>query len=94
MQRSKPTPPMDPLLDGFLDQLWIERNLAENTLEAYRRDLKQLSEWLAAHQLALLTVSAVELQSFLAEKAGGRLPSNQFGPPTERYAPALSIPLP
>ncbi len=71
MSTSTPTPSMDPLLEGFLDQLWIERNLAENTLEAYRRDLKQLVEWLDAHQLALLTVSALDLQGFLAEKLEG-----------------------
>lgn len=59
------------LVEAFLDQLWIERNLAENTLEAYRRDLKQLVEWLAVHHYSLLSVSAAELQGFFAEKLEG-----------------------
>ncbi len=27
------------LIEQFLDALWLEKNLAENTLSAYRRDL-------------------------------------------------------
>ena len=33
-------------IEQFLDALWLERNLAENTLSAYRRDLTMLVEWL------------------------------------------------
>jgi site-specific recombinase XerD len=33
--------------------LWLERNLAENTLSAYRRDLTMLVEWLASSGLSL-----------------------------------------
>jgi site-specific recombinase XerD len=29
-------------IEQFLDALWLERNLAENTLSAYRRDLQGL----------------------------------------------------
>ena len=35
------------LIDRFVDTLWIEDGLAPNTLAAYRRDLEQLSDWLA-----------------------------------------------
>lgn len=35
------------LIEQFLDALWLEKNLAENTLSAYRRDLTMLVEWLA-----------------------------------------------
>ena len=35
------------LIEQFLDALWLEKNLAENTLSAYRRDLTLLVEWLA-----------------------------------------------
>ena len=30
------------LVEQFLDALWLEKNLAENTLSAYRRDLTML----------------------------------------------------
>ena len=35
------------LIEQFLDALWLERNLAENTLASYRLDLRSLAEWLA-----------------------------------------------
>ncbi len=34
------------LIDGFLDALWMERGLAEQTLRAYRSDLTQLAVYL------------------------------------------------
>lgn len=33
-------------IDEFCDSLWLEDGLAKNTLEAYRRDLQLLAEWL------------------------------------------------
>ena len=38
-------------IEQFLDALWLEKNLAENTLSAYRRDLTMLVEWLAHRQV-------------------------------------------
>ena len=35
-----------PLIERFLDALWIEDGLAPNTLAAYRRDLALLAAWL------------------------------------------------
>ena len=35
-----------PVIDRFLDALWIEDGLAANTLAAYRRDLELLAAWL------------------------------------------------
>lgn len=59
------------LTDQFLDALWIERNLAQNTLSSYRQDLQTLTGWLAHHQLTLLSLSALDLQQFLAERVEG-----------------------
>jgi integrase/recombinase XerD len=36
----------DPLLDEFCDALWLEDGLSRNTLESYRRDLRQFGVWL------------------------------------------------
>ena len=36
----------DGLLDEFCDTLWLEDGLARNTLESYRRDLRQFGTWL------------------------------------------------
>lgn len=59
------------LTEQFLDALWIERNLAENTVASYRLDLMSLVNWLAHHQLDLLRVDSVGLQHFLAERVEG-----------------------
>ncbi|PWC17758.1 site-specific tyrosine recombinase XerD [Brenneria corticis] len=58
-------------IEQFLDALWLERNLAENTLASYRLDLRSLAEWLAHHDSDLLKAQAVDLQSFLAERLEG-----------------------
>ena len=39
--------PSQPVIDRFLDALWIEDGLAANTLTAYRRDLELFAAWLA-----------------------------------------------
>ena len=39
-----------PVIDRFLDALWIEDGLAANTLAAYRRDLELFSVWLRFEQ--------------------------------------------
>ncbi|MCA6722854.1 site-specific integrase, partial [Vibrio alginolyticus] len=42
-------------IEQFLDALWLEKNLAENTLNAYRRDLSMMVEWLHHRGLTLAT---------------------------------------
>lgn len=59
------------VIEQFLDALWLERNLAENTLASYRLDLKALVEWLTAHDLNLENAQAIDLQSFLGERIDG-----------------------
>ena len=58
-------------IEQFLDALWLERNLAENTLSAYRRDLTMVVEWLHHRGLSLASVSGEDLQSLLAERQTG-----------------------
>lgn len=36
-------------LDAFIDALWLEDGLSRNTLESYRRDLRQCDLWLRRH---------------------------------------------
>lgn len=61
----------NPLIEQFLDALWLERNLAENTLASYRLDLHALTGWLQHHGSDLLRAGSQELQSFLAERIEG-----------------------
>ena len=41
---SKPDP--HPLIEPFLDALWLERGLSDNTVSSYRSDLEKFSLWL------------------------------------------------
>src|SRR5216684_1996276 len=41
----------DPQIDCFIDAVWLEDGLAENSLAAYRRDLLDLSRWLQPRRL-------------------------------------------
>jgi len=38
------------IIDRFLDAVWQEAGLRENTLSAYRNDLAQFSKWLLNRQ--------------------------------------------
>jgi integrase/recombinase XerD len=38
--------PLDPVIDTFIDALWLEDGLSNNTLAAYRSDLTIFSAWL------------------------------------------------
>ncbi|WP_413483247.1 site-specific tyrosine recombinase XerD [Morganella psychrotolerans] len=56
----------DALTELFLDTIWLEQNLSENTLAAYRLDLQALSDWLAPQHLDWLSLTTMDLQAFLA----------------------------
>lgn len=47
------------------------KNLAENTLNAYRRDLSMMVEWLHHRGLTLATAQSDDLQALLAERLEG-----------------------
>ena len=54
-------------LDDFLQHLWLERGLSDNTRSAYRRDIQAFQQWLESHETASLnTASNDHLQQFLA----------------------------
>ncbi len=57
------------LIERFLDALWLERGLSENTLTAYRSDLQGLAIWLQAEQGNLLTAARHDLLRYLQRRA-------------------------
>jgi len=59
---------MDPLVDRFLDSLWLEDGLARNTLAAYRRDLEGLGRWLALRETSLVTAGEADLATYFASQ--------------------------
>lgn len=54
------------LIKAFLDALWLEHGLSDNTLAAYGSDLKQLDLWLKA--VSLLDVNQPLLADFLLQR--------------------------
>lgn len=58
-------------IEQFLEAMWLERNLADNTLTSYRRDLTALADWLEHADSDLLQVQALDLQAYLAERVEG-----------------------
>jgi len=57
-----------PHITAYIDAMWLERGLAENTLAAYRRDLTMTEIWLAPRSLSLLTASSADLLDFMSER--------------------------
>lgn len=43
----------DPVIDRFLDALWLEKGLSDNTRDAYRSDLALFNGWLSERGLRL-----------------------------------------
>jgi integrase/recombinase XerD len=58
------------IIERFLDALWMERGLSENTLAAYRNDLTQLANWLEPSHTALLALQREQLQHYLEVRDG------------------------
>jgi len=53
------------LIAQFLDHLWLEKGLSDNTRASYRRDLNHFACWLNRHQLGLGEVVRADLQRYL-----------------------------
>ncbi|WP_306331666.1 site-specific tyrosine recombinase XerD [Vibrio injensis] len=59
------------LVEQFLDAMWMERGLAENTLMSYRNDLTKLLLWMEQHNYRLDFISLaglLEYQSWLTDQ--------------------------
>ncbi|MBU6953746.1 site-specific tyrosine recombinase XerD [Hahella sp. HN01] len=55
-------------IDRFIEMLWLEQGLSENTRMSYRSDLVRLAEWLARSGKTLIEASREDLFSFLAAR--------------------------
>ncbi|MEX2353742.1 MAG: site-specific tyrosine recombinase XerD [Gammaproteobacteria bacterium] len=57
-------------IDTFLDALWMERGLGENTMQAYRNDLYAFAEWQHHRGISLHDTSPADLHAYLAAQSG------------------------
>jgi len=56
-----------PLVDAFIEALWLEDGLSPNTLAAYRRDMQGFSQWLKPQALQLENASESDVQAYFAD---------------------------
>jgi integrase/recombinase XerD len=54
-----------PIIDSYLDALWMEKGLSQNTLSSYRRDLSQFDDWLNKSSVTLLAVQQSHIEGYL-----------------------------
>ena len=54
------------VIENFIDHLWMENGLSENTLSAYRNDLAGFALWLEQNNNMLKNVDTSIIQEFLA----------------------------
>lgn len=66
------------LIDAFCDQLWLEQGLANNSIDAYRRDLRLFARWLEVTRPAVASLHAVgasELEAYFSDRHAESKPS-------------------
>ncbi|NIV17962.1 MAG: site-specific tyrosine recombinase XerD [Woeseiaceae bacterium] len=59
------------LVDRFLDAIWMERGLSQNTLGAYRADLMTLGRGLAENDKTIDKANKADLLEFIANRVEG-----------------------
>ena len=59
------------LIDRFLDAIWMERGLSENTLGAYRADLMALQQRLSEKSVDLAAASRADVMDYIAWRVEG-----------------------
>ena len=52
-------------VQAFLDAVWAERGLSENTLDSYAQDLKHFSKFAAQHVNSFSEITIAQLQAYL-----------------------------
>ncbi len=56
------------LLELFLNMLWLEKGLSDNTVQSYRLDLTALYEWIQKDNKTFTSLQGSDLQKFLESR--------------------------
>lgn len=59
----------DQLVDEFLDAAWLQAGLSDNTLAAYRADLRKFAAWLRRRDGRLLAADGGQISAYLGDRA-------------------------
>lgn len=60
------------LIAQFLDAAWLQSGLSDNTLAAYRTDLRKFAAWLHRRGGAMLDANAGQISAYLGDRAALR----------------------
>ena len=63
-------------LKEYILYLQVEKGLAKNSLESYRRDLQKLKDWVDKNNFDLLALTRKDLREWLIDLAGAELSEN------------------
>ena len=63
----------DALIELFLDSLWLEKGLSDNTLKAYRNDLTGFAGWAARQGKSLTEVARGDITHYLSYRLERKL---------------------
>ncbi|NVK24305.1 MAG: site-specific tyrosine recombinase XerD [Gammaproteobacteria bacterium] len=55
-------------IEQFLQHLWLEKGLSDNTLAAYKNDLSQFSQFLLAERVTVIQCTELHVESFIAKR--------------------------
>ncbi|MDX1734498.1 MAG: site-specific tyrosine recombinase XerD [Halioglobus sp.] len=79
---SSSPPPVHPEIERYIDAMWMEKGLSDNTLSSYRRDLRQFDDWLQnSSGTTVLRATRASLQKYL----GVRLQQGQSPRSSARF---------
>ncbi len=67
MPKNSSSTEQHPLVDAFIDALWLEDGLSPNTLAAYRRDMQGFAAWLKTQELTLAQAGEHDVQAYFAD---------------------------
>ena len=71
-----------PEIERYIDAMWMEKGLSDNSLSSYRRDLRQFHEWLAKNKdSSIIRADKSSLQAYL----GARLQQGQSPRSSARF---------
>jgi integrase/recombinase XerD len=76
---------LDSVIEKYLDAMWMEKGLSDNSLASYRRDLKIYGSWLQLNNRDLLTARQQDILEYL----GVRLKQGRAARSTARLLSCL-----
>jgi integrase/recombinase XerD len=69
IEQGRNEPELSEEIDDFLQHLWLEKGLSDNTIAAYRTDLKQFQQFINTQSTSICQCSELDIEAYLAHRA-------------------------